>query len=500
MNSPYKRCSLFSFILASGLFTGAFAADRKIVFALSSDQHYGIPSYTNNPAVVQGIWNLPLVWTNWGPAWTNQTLDNLRGIVCLGDVVNHPHPSYWNLYSQVYTDMRDGGQMPCTVYDGYENHDLGSSIWTNMAARNAQLKNVRLSPNNACYSWDWQDVHFIQLNLYPGTNADCRGSYAFLTNDLATCVGKTGRPVVLFHHYGFSPNLLTVDWPTNSVPLYADAISNYNIAAIFSGHTHHNQRYQFGTITNYVTGSAGEFGKFSVVMIDNTNIVFRSLNATMTNPILYTWTNTITPPIEPVFMASTDKKTGQSVSVTGTLNTAATTINWSNSLNGTSGKIPASVNWTITNIPLQIGENQLVFSAMSSDREPLISELSVPTRSINWFAVSDTHFNPPVGREYLFPYNKAVIRAINNLAGKAYPNASWGTVPTPRGVTHTGDCTDGGSAGSWAAFNDAYGVNGFGMVPYPVYEGYGNHDTYRADPATDAPVNISLRNAMRRNI
>lgn len=89
------------------------------------------------------------------------------------------------------------------------------------------------------YSWDWHDVHFVQLNLFVGDSAsDANGGYdpykslTFLKNDLKTYVGSSGRPVILVHH--FPPGTEGTTWNVN----YWNAIKQYNVIAIIVGHEH----------------------------------------------------------------------------------------------------------------------------------------------------------------------------------------------------------------------------------------------------------------------
>ena len=54
-----------------------------------------------------------------------------------------------------------------------------------------------------------------------------------------THVGRTGRPVVLMHHYGFDSFSTGDGWWTPEQRLaYWNAIASYNVVAIFTGHQH----------------------------------------------------------------------------------------------------------------------------------------------------------------------------------------------------------------------------------------------------------------------
>jgi hypothetical protein len=97
------------------------------------------------------------------------------------------------------------------------------------------------------YSWEWHDVHFVQLNVMPVDDVVPNrphilglGALSFLEEDLANAVGDSGRPVVLIHHYGFdSFSTGSEEWWTDTeLREYWDAIAKYNVIAIFTGHQH----------------------------------------------------------------------------------------------------------------------------------------------------------------------------------------------------------------------------------------------------------------------
>lgn len=109
---------------------------------------------------------------------------------------------------------------------------------------------ANLSTNRLHYSWDWDDVHFVMLGIYPADrqnplipryNAvwhDPQGALTFLKADLAKCVGASGRPVVLMSHCGFD-----TDWwhPNDWRAVYA-AGQPYHVVLYLYGHSGTGQR------------------------------------------------------------------------------------------------------------------------------------------------------------------------------------------------------------------------------------------------------------------
>ncbi len=197
----------------------------------------------------------------------------LRGVLYAGDLTH-----YSRFYSEFawYEDSIDD-DAERFLFDGVGNHDQIMPQCDQLAAcalvpplnegcvdpwairsavRDRKRNTVKTDKSDdAHYSWDWHDVHFVQLNLYPGTDLDPPTEYLcgvypedhqhlspydsldFLIDDLATYVGASGRPVVLIHHFGFDS--FSLGWWTAAERLaYWNAIAPYNVVAIFTGHNH----------------------------------------------------------------------------------------------------------------------------------------------------------------------------------------------------------------------------------------------------------------------
>lgn len=123
---------------------------------------------------------------------------------------------------------------------------------------------ANISANGYHYSWDWDSVHFVNLNLYPSAGTDAQDSFGFLVSDLANNVGNSGRPIVLYHHYDF---IMTEWWQAGEMDAYYNAIKDYNIIAIIHGHRH---------ITNLESNSWRGINTFDVGMLGSEKFgVFR---------------------------------------------------------------------------------------------------------------------------------------------------------------------------------------------------------------------------------
>lgn len=177
----------------------------------------------------------------------------IRGICYAGDLTQFTHGDEL----ETYLDSIKG--FTRFVFDGLGNHDLHNgrtAVWESVRDRKRITARTQDSDPHPHYSWDWHDVHFVQLNLMPANekapntphlnndNHDPMEALTFLIADLALHVGNSGRPVMLIHHYGFDDFSIArggnlEEWWTAAQRLaYWNAIASYNVAAIFTGHLH----------------------------------------------------------------------------------------------------------------------------------------------------------------------------------------------------------------------------------------------------------------------
>ncbi len=133
------------------------------------------------------------------------------------------------------------------------------------------------------YSWDWHDIHFVQLNVFPGDGIDPgtpddlwidpMNSLSFLETDLdnrAPVIDGQGKPVVLLHHY--PPNIYPPDfnlnfgnlgngWSASARQEYWNAIRDHNVIAIIVGHWHLSQDSTRGSWESSWTQPAGALSR-----------------------------------------------------------------------------------------------------------------------------------------------------------------------------------------------------------------------------------------------
>lgn len=130
------------------------------------------------------------------------------------------------------------GKLNFPVYETFGNHDGGpkSLVRTAIKERNRGRAGLtEVSENGLHYSWDWNNIHIVSLGISPGTTKrpyDPEHSSEFAAKDLAKHVGRSGRPVILLHHFGFDKGHSLGWWPEEWRTAYYDLIKDYNAIAI----------------------------------------------------------------------------------------------------------------------------------------------------------------------------------------------------------------------------------------------------------------------------
>ncbi|MEI7733738.1 MAG: metallophosphoesterase [Verrucomicrobiota bacterium] len=256
-------------VLVACLLCALRLAGRDLTFLSTSDCHYREPDHKqgnhndlNHASILEmnGITNV-----TWPDKLGGVNIHLPRGVVVLGDLIDDGDRASGarKISVEQYEFFRkdfglDGtdGALRYPVFEGWGNHDgppegkekSGFSSQAQIRKRNqVRLQKgfiSNLSSNGLHYSWDWDDVHLVQLNLYPADKQregvhyspvwhDPQESLSFLTKDLAEKVGTSGRPVVLMSHCGFDTDWWTKqDWKE----VY-EAAKNYNIVLYLYGHT-----------------------------------------------------------------------------------------------------------------------------------------------------------------------------------------------------------------------------------------------------------------------
>lgn len=266
--------------------------DNHITFLVAADLHYGgtMNSRKINREMVMAMnsvagQNLPQEFGLKGK------INTPRGVVVLGDIVDDGDSPEVQKFWQEYVEdfgLKGDQLLAFPVYEGFGEHDGSSSglVRTNLRSRNRLRPGLKgISADSQHYSWDWGKVHFVHLNLYPGSvgeeylnvwrrrvSGDARypkHSLEFLAEDLRRNVGNSGRPVVIFQHYGFD-SWSEAWWTKKERDAFLQAIQPYNVIAIFWGHSHVSHRLDWNGIPTWCAGAFNndpEPGTFLVISL-----------------------------------------------------------------------------------------------------------------------------------------------------------------------------------------------------------------------------------------
>jgi hypothetical protein len=240
----------------------AHAADQTLTFLAVGDPQINIPRLGTEGTEQTLVWmndiesrSFPLGGVAGRP----------QGILVLGDLVDDlRNPANWTKYASLF-DPRGHAVVRIPAYECIGNHDLDgtlpagsfSVVQEAFIERNQQrVGPLHLCPKGYHYSWDWEPLHLVCLNLFPGTEPrpvydrpsvwnDPHDSLTFLRADLATRVGDSGRPVILFWHYGLTGWGLEKWWTQDDLAALETVLRPYNVVLILHGHEHAYRRYRW---------------------------------------------------------------------------------------------------------------------------------------------------------------------------------------------------------------------------------------------------------------
>lgn len=209
-----------------------------------------------------------------------------RGVIHAGDIIDtgdkqgplaaDMQRTEWAAFTQDYGLAGGDGRLRYPVREVYGNHDAPQGkgwVLEQLIERNRRRPGLcQVSANGVHYSWDWGDLHFVNVGLIVGAAKDVTrqrryaalDSLEFLTADLRQQVGDSGRPVVITHHVDIARYTgacdLQVDtsskeWDPCDVQAYHRVLQPYQVAGIFYGHTHARNIFRWdGQSAKAVTG------------------------------------------------------------------------------------------------------------------------------------------------------------------------------------------------------------------------------------------------------
>ncbi len=272
---------------SSGGSGGTEPAPRDVTFYVVSDTHADPPqdsydlraiSRAINAVSQGGQWPSKIGGADTG--FAGGAIAAPRGVVFTGDITGWgTAPSEIATFRRYFEAGNSGDSISFPSYVGLGNHDLDSAdrdagtaaayrsqYWAYVDQRhkgsNAPVQADSFDAASHAYSWDFDDVHFVQTHRFPGdTNYGLTSNLEFLENDLAARASD-GRPVFVFHHYGMDA-FGTEDrwWTASDREKYRNALGNYNVVSIFVGHSHAAFQYDWeGRHVIHVNNAKAENG------------------------------------------------------------------------------------------------------------------------------------------------------------------------------------------------------------------------------------------------
>jgi cytolysin (calcineurin-like family phosphatase) len=267
-------------------------------FLIASDTHYGAHDSVGafNREIIRAMNELP--GTPYPPG-IGGTVQVPLGLLLTGDLTEDGLAPEWEAFVADY-GLHGERLLAYPVFEGFGNHDgpVDGLVRSGIRHRNRERPGVtNVSEHGLHYSWTWGDVHFVSLNSYPSYEWDpeCEWchyftrsfrepeeSLQFLEEDLRQRVGDSGRQVVLYFHYGFD-DWGRIWWTDRERDDFYEVIREYDVLAIFHGHSHSIQFAEWRGIPVFCVGStqkeAGP-GEFMVVQVtaDSLYVAERSVS------------------------------------------------------------------------------------------------------------------------------------------------------------------------------------------------------------------------------
>lgn len=287
---------LIAFVtVVSFLFVGCSKdTAEEITFFVGADNHFGVTDSSRfiNESIAELMNRLP--GTRYPDSLSGDVAEP-QWVSFVGDLTDHGTAEEWGEFVEVF-GLNGGKQLQYPVHEGFGNHDgpihgqVSSPVRRGIKLRNQKREGVLFqSKDSLHYSWDSGAIHFVNLNSYPGSSWDpeCEWcpyfkdgfrepahSLEFLESDLMNNVRDSTQPVVLFFHYGFD-EWGNKWWTSEEQEQFYQVIQEYNVIAIFHGHTHTLDHYFWKDIPVWCVGAvqkSPDIGNFLVVRIGDNQL------------------------------------------------------------------------------------------------------------------------------------------------------------------------------------------------------------------------------------
>jgi len=252
--------------------------ETDITFIAFGDSQFGRGAVDKNELHVRAI-NVVEETLDWQAEFFGfeEPVSRIRGVIIAGDLTQNGVGNEYVQFANAY-GLCGNRDIRYPVFEGYGNHDYFTwfnsgidlapehPIADSVSVRNAYRSLlVNEAPGtDGHYAWEWDNVHFVMLNLkasdvdpghpVPGARVP-RMALEFLAADLAAHVDGTGKRVVVISHYGFSSSHFPDWWTEEEAAAYYAAVEGYDVIAYIHGHKHATSVYTWNGLSIYNSGS-----------------------------------------------------------------------------------------------------------------------------------------------------------------------------------------------------------------------------------------------------
>ncbi|HEV7404349.1 MAG TPA: LamG-like jellyroll fold domain-containing protein [Chthoniobacteraceae bacterium] len=275
-----------------------------VTFFVSSDTHYG---RENNAAINRRVIDAmnALPGQSLPASAGGGVVRTPRGVVLNGDLLDEGFdkesaPQNWVEFCRDYGLTGRDGRLCFPLYEGFGNHDGGpakSFVRAGIKERNPKrIGLAEISPDGHHYSWDWDHVHLVQLNLFGGSGPEDvkgvnaaehnpEGALEFLRADLAKHVATSGRPVIIFQHFAWVGGMADW-WQMEAKERFYEVVKPYRVACLINGHSHGASFAPWKDLLTVHDGSTArgesDTGDFMVVRVTASELILaqRKLDGT----------------------------------------------------------------------------------------------------------------------------------------------------------------------------------------------------------------------------
>lgn len=162
----------------------------------------------------------------------------------MGDLVdNGNNPALWKAFNDI-----NGPLLKTTEYfPALGNHEFDSPLY---------FENFRFLHNRRWYSVDRMGIHFVILDSNSRLDPESE-QYKWLESDLAALGDAVKFRIAIFHHPLFDVSFLHKGDEKNLKHTLLPLFERYKVSAVFSGHSHSYQRFEYNGTYFIVTGGGG---------------------------------------------------------------------------------------------------------------------------------------------------------------------------------------------------------------------------------------------------